>query len=102
MVLLHVETRHVELVHYTEEQYSGEPRAMGRWVEKDDHLEVKQKKKMMKYPRLMLKPEVEAGKSEPHEDEPANCPPCQSPRLICCSKLHGPVSHTFDTCGYDC
>ena len=79
----------------------GELEAKEKWVEKAEHLEVKQKKNKMKYLRPKLRPRAVIGKSEPHEDEPEKCPPCQSPRPICYSlKLHDLVNHTFDTCGY--
>jgi hypothetical protein len=101
MVLLHVEANPAGPLHYIEEQYLGELEAMEKWVEKVEHLEAKQRRTMMNYPRPKIRPVAVAGKSEPHEDEPAKRPPCQRPRLICCSlMLHDPVNHTSDTCGY--
>lgn len=100
-VLLHVAMKIFELIHYNKEQYLGKPEAMGKWVEKAEHLEVKQRKMTVKYLRLIIILKAVAGKSEPCEDKPAKCLPCQSPRSICCSlRFHDLVNHTFDTCGY--
>ena len=56
----------------------GELEAKEKWVEKAEHLEVKQKKNKMKYLRPKLRPRAVIGKSEPHEDEPEKCPPARA------------------------